>query len=136
MGQIKKNKKEIRVLDVDDEEEVSRYCFHCAEYGFQNKLGPKILVRGEIPARDHDSWCQCIKCGHIYPKHQTKIESKLQDFVETSSNPFDVGKHIIGLGNKRHKKNKYEKLLEDIEQEPDSDIRTELRKGNTVTIIE
>jgi len=39
-------KKEIRVIE-DNEEEVSRYCFHCKEFGFYNKLGPKIISRGE-----------------------------------------------------------------------------------------
>ena len=29
-----------------------------------------------------------------------KKESKLQDFVETSSNTFDQGKSITGIGNK------------------------------------
>lgn len=30
-------------------------------------------------------------------------KAKLQDFVEVSSNPFDQGKSIVGLGNKKPK---------------------------------
>jgi len=58
----------------------------------------------------------------------------IKDSIETIANPFDDGKHIVGLGNKR-KKNKYEKLLEEIEKEKDLEIKAELRKGNEVTII-
>jgi hypothetical protein len=135
MGQIKR-KHTFSIIDVDEEEIVSRYCHHCMEYGFYNKLGPKILIGDERPAPDHDKWCQCIACGHIYAIHETTKEEMIKDSIETIQNPFDEGKHIIGLGNRRHKKNKYEKLLEDIEQEKDPEIRAELRKGNKVTIIE
>jgi len=63
----------------------------------------------------------------------------LQDFVETSSNPFDSGKTIIGLGNKR-KRSRYqterERLLDRIDNEKDEDIKKELKQGNEVNIIE
>jgi len=63
----------------------------------------------------------------------------LQDFVETSSNPFDQGKSITGIGNKVKKtpfKKQMQKLKDRIEQEKDEDIKRELRRGNIVTIIE
>jgi hypothetical protein len=63
----------------------------------------------------------------------------LVDFVETSSNPFDHGKSIVGLGNKKPKnryKKQRQKLLDRIEKEKDSDIKAELKKGNIVEIIE
>jgi hypothetical protein len=120
------------VIDDNGVEEIgSRFCHHCKEYGFENRLGPKILMRGQKPAPDHDKWCQCMACGHIYPRHETIPEEVIKDSIETSTNPFDEGKSIVGLGNKR-KKNKYEKILEEIEQEKDLDIKQELRKGNQV----
>jgi hypothetical protein len=122
--------KEIRVLD-DDEEEVSRYCFHCKEYGFYNRLGPKILIRGQRPAPDHDKWCQCYSCGIVYARHETTPEEKITGVVETINNPFDDEKQITGLGNKL-KKTKNEKILEQIDEQEDPEIRTELRKGNIV----
>jgi hypothetical protein len=68
-----------------------------------------------------------------------KKESMLQDFVETSDNPFDSGKSIVGLGNKKPR-NRYQKerqrLLERIEKEKDPDIRAGLKTGNIVEIIE
>jgi hypothetical protein len=63
----------------------------------------------------------------------------IQDFVETTENPFDVGETITGLDNKKRltptqKRNK--RLKERIEKEKDEDIKRELRKGNIVQIIE
>jgi hypothetical protein len=106
------------------------------EYGFYNKLGSKILIGDERPAPDHDKWCQCIQCVHIYPIHETTKEETIKDSIETITNPFDDGKHMVGLGNRSRRKNKYEKILEEIEQEKDADIKQELRKGNTVDVIE
>jgi hypothetical protein len=94
---------------------------------------------GEKIPHDHDLWKQCHECGQIVPIYEVKKESKLQDFIEISDNPFDQGKSIVGLGNKG-KKNKYqkmrEKLQERIDNEPDLDIKQEIKKGNQVTIIE
>jgi hypothetical protein len=50
----------------------------------------------------------------------------LKDFVETSSNPFDQGKSIVGLDNKIKKtprQKEKQKLKERIEQEKDEDIK-------------
>jgi len=55
---------------------------------------------GESAPSDYDLWGQCHVCRTTYPIYEAKLESKLQDFVETTSNPFDQGQNIIGLGNK------------------------------------
>jgi len=136
MGKIKRKDTFSVIHDNGEEERVSRYCHHCKEYGFYNKLGPKILIGDELPAPDHDKWCQCMQCGHVYPIHETKKEETIKDSIETITNPFDDGKHMVGLGNKRRRKNKYEKILEEIEQEKDLDIKRELRQGHQVTIIQ
>ena len=133
-----RKRKEIRIIE-DNEEEVSRYCFHCKEFGFYNKLGPKILVRGERPAPDYDKWCQCIKCGKIYARHETTPEEKITGIIETIDNPFDNEEHVTGLGNKIKKNNREkerQKILDMIEDENDEDIREALRRGNSVVIIE
>lgn len=67
-----------------------------------------------------------------------KKESKPKSFVGTSDNPFDQGKSITGLDNKKRltpSQKKYQKLKERIGQENDEDINRELRKGNIVEII-
>jgi hypothetical protein len=88
---------------------------------------------------DQDLWKQCHGCGTIVPINEAKKESKLQDFVGTSSNPFDQGKSISGIGNKLIKtpfQEQRQKLKDRIEMEKDEDIKRELRKGNIVTVIE
>jgi hypothetical protein len=67
------------------------------------------------------------------------VESKIQDIIELSDNPFDSGSSIVGLGNKkpnsRNEKNR-QKLLDRIDNEKDEEIKEALRKGSTVEIIE
>ena len=55
----------------------------------------------------------------------------LQEFVETSTDPFSQGKSITGLGNKKLK-SRYQKMKERIEKEKDKDIKAELREGNVI----
>jgi len=44
-----------------------------------------------------------------------KKESEIKDFVETSDNPFDQCRNVVGLDNKNRKKeNKFEKLQKEI----------------------
>ena len=133
-----RKKKEIKVIE-DDEEEVSRYCFHCKEYGFYNRLGPKILMRGQKPPPDHDKWAQCYSCGKIYARHETTPEEKITGIIETIDNPFDNEEHVTSLGNKVKKNSRQkerQKILDMIEDEKDQDIKEALRRGNTVEIIE
>src|SRR5918993_859945 len=135
MGQIKK--KEIRILEDSKEEERISYCPSCEEYGFREMLGPKILLRGQARPTDYDKWLQCISCGRVYPIYEAKIESKLQDFVEVSDNPFDAGQNIVGIGIKKPKSSyekQRQKLLERIENQKDEDIKAELRKGIIVQV--
>jgi len=127
------------IHDNGDEETVSRFCHHCLEYGFENRLGPKILTRGQKPAPDHDKWSQCIECGYIYPIHQTIQNEVIKDSIETITNPFDYGHTITGLGNKKSKNRREkdrEKLLDRIDNEKEDDIKQALRRGNTVEIFE
>ena len=83
---------------------------------------------------DHDQWLQSHECGEIFPIYEKKNEAVIKDFVETIENPFDQGKSIDGLGNKKRltpSQKRMEKLKESIEKDKDSDVRAVLRKGNT-----
>lgn len=72
-----------------------RQCPHCLEYEIHNKLGPKILTKGELPAPDHDNWMQCHSCGNVYPIHETYPESEITDSLQTVSNPFESNESIF-----------------------------------------
>jgi hypothetical protein len=136
MGQIRK-KKTIGIIGSDDEEQIS-YCVECRNLGVLSILQDRIYPPDEPIPHDHELWKQCYECGQIVPVYEAKKESRLEDFVETSDNPFDQGKSISGLNNKPSKtriQKQRQKLLERIEQEKDEDIKRELRKGNTVEII-
>jgi hypothetical protein len=83
-------------------------------------------------------WKQYHDGGQIVHIYEVNKESRPEDFVELSDNPFDQGKTIVGLGNKKPKdrsQKERQKLLERIEKEKDSDIRAELKKGNVVIEI-
>jgi hypothetical protein len=80
-------------------------------------------------------WKQCYNGGQIVPIYEVKKESKLKDFVETSDNPFDQGKKIVGLDNKKRMtlaEKERQRQLERIEKEKDNDIKAELKNGNIV----
>jgi hypothetical protein len=86
-------------------------------------------------------WCSfgITGCGQILPIYEAKKESKLQDFVQPSTNSFNEDKSITGLDNKVKKtpfQKEIQKLKDRIEQEKDEDIKRGLRKGNIVDIIE
>ena len=138
MGQIKQNRS-IGIIGSDDEQLKISHCERCKKQGFICILGDRIYPPDEPVPRDHDLQKQCHTCGQIVPIYETKKESRLQDFVEVSDNPFDQGKSITGLGNKKKQtplQRERQRLRDRIEQEKDEDIKRELRKGNTVEIIE
>jgi hypothetical protein len=80
-------------------------------------------------------WCYfgITGCGQILPIYEAKKESKLQDFVQPSTNPFNEGKSITGLDNKVKKtpfQKEIQKLKDRIEQEKDEDIKRESTENN------
>jgi hypothetical protein len=75
-------------FNADDDKGRIRECLHCEEYGFHNKLGPKIKKKGEPRAPDDDQFVSCYECGNTFGIHETHFESKIKDSVETTDNPF------------------------------------------------
>ena len=68
----------------------------------------------------------------IVPIYEAKKEGKLQDFVQSSSNPVDQGKSIQDVGNKVKKtpfKKRIQILKDRIEHENDEDIKKSQEKG-------
>jgi hypothetical protein len=75
-------------FNADDDKGRIRECPHCEEYGFHNKLGPKIKKKGEPRAPDDDQFVSCYECGNTFGINETHFESKIKDSVETTDNPF------------------------------------------------
>ncbi len=68
-----------------------------------------------------------------------KKESEISSDFTATDDPSDIGGSIVGLGNKRRltpREKEMQSLRDRIDAEPDEDIKNELRKGNTVEIIE
>ena len=145
MGQISRKDTTGIIGNYDDDEPI-RFCPHCLEYNMYNVLGPRIyeiLKPNEKPKplpHDASQWLQCNKpnrgCGRIYARYQTKVESTVEDFAETETNPHDQGRTIVGLQDKRIKKTDIQKERERqrkaIDAEKDPDIKREMRAGRIV----
>jgi hypothetical protein len=137
MGRIRVRRRIVGADNANEEEEVF-YCPNCELHGFRQKLGVKIIPLGESKPADWDQWKSCHGCGHTYALHQLKKEARVGPFTDPKD-PNDVQGYIIGLNNKRRmtrREKEMQSIRNRIDEEPDEDIKQELRKGNTVTIIE
>jgi hypothetical protein len=137
---IRIKKKEIQILhsyDTKEKDPVS-FCPFCLEHGLHELLGPRILKPNEPVPEDYEQWRSCAGCGRTIPIYQQKLESEIEDVVESVDNPHDVGLSLLGNENKRRKgrKSDIQRVKERIEREKDPDIKQELRKGNNVRIIQ
>lgn len=63
------------------------YCPHCKRGGVESKL--QDLIQTDNPKPDADNWCQCYRCGKIYPIYERKQEGQFSYFKDVVSNPFD-----------------------------------------------
>jgi hypothetical protein len=126
-----------------------QYCQSCLQYGIKSVLKRRMfnveqgkdkpkLVPASVP--DADRFRQCYHCGDIVPIYNVKTESKIEDFVETIDNPFDMNPgNMDGFtpGRDRLKLNKsksiYKRKKAQIDAIKDEDIRTELKNGATLT---
>ena len=92
-----------------DEEYRVRYCKHCAEFGFQNKLGVLLVKKGEKRPADWDNWLQCHECGNKYGRFEIIAQKTLKMNTERheEANPFDAKKGIVlGIPKRTSKKGK------------------------------
>ena len=105
-----KNDKFFALVDfnADDDEGRIRECPHCLEYGFHNKLGPKIKKKGEH-APDDEQFLSYYECGNTFPIHQTHFESKIKDSVETTDNPFNNESTFLSTDSRKEQRIKGKK---------------------------
>lgn len=100
------NRKKVGIVDFyeDDDDEYldgqpdkRRECPHCLEYDLHNKLGARIVEKGQQRPVDWEEFLQCYYCFNIFPRHEIAKEKTLKVDVErhTEDNPFDVKKGIV-----------------------------------------
>ena len=135
-----RTKKGLQVLASSDsrEKDPVSFCPFCLEHGLHELIGPRILKPNEPVPEDYDQWRSCYGCGRTIPIYEQKLESEIEDVVESVDNPHDMGQSLLGNDNKKRKgrKSDVQRLKERIEKEKDPDIKLELRSGHEVTIIE
>jgi hypothetical protein len=127
----------ICVVDFNAEGEGKvRFCPHCESFGFKHKLGAKILKHEEKPAPDHDQWLSCYECYNTFPRHQTFVNSKIKDSVETTDNPFENESTVLSMESRatQRKKGKGRKSRFANYQNEDPDIQRDLDKGILLTV--
>ena len=62
----------------DDEEYRIRYCKHCEEFGFHNKLGVLTVPKGEKRPADWENWLQCHQCWTKYGRFEIIAQKTLK----------------------------------------------------------
>lgn len=84
----------VAIVDFNQGEEDFRvrFCKHCAEFGFQNKLGVLLVKKGEKRPVDWDNWLQCHECGNKYGRFEILAQKTLKMNTERheESNPFNA----------------------------------------------
>jgi hypothetical protein len=96
--------------DEDEYEEKPRWCPSCEARGYLNRLGPKILMPGEVRQVDYFEWLQCTICYNIIPRYEAKAEQALEGFAETTDNPFEDNKVIESVARRSSPKGKKQSL--------------------------
>lgn len=115
------------------DEEDNYYCRHCLEFGFKVKLRNRVYPEGEPIPVDHDQFRQCLDCGLIVPIYELERESKIQDVVSVSDNPFEDGKLFLGIDS-RSARRRARKAKENFGDINDPDLKRELASHQTQLI--
>jgi hypothetical protein len=126
----------------DDYDDTVVWCPACENRGYKNRIGPKILMPGEIRPDNYSDLWECAVCGLYGDASQIPKQETIKDAVETSDSPYDdktiiqsikrrksnTGKQIAPRGgSKRRKKNQFHE---------DNDINEEMRKhGDRVKVL-
>lgn len=124
----------IAVVDfnADGSEGRLRECPHCLEYEIHNKLGRKIKKKGEAPAPDDDQFLSCYECGNTFGIHETFVDSKIKDSIQTTDNPFDSNQTtVLGIDSRATQRRKGKKPRSKrlkIEEHEDSEIQREIHR--------
>jgi hypothetical protein len=64
-------------------------------------LGPRMLKPNEPIPEDYEQWRSCVGCGRTIPIYEQKLESEIEDVVESVDNPHEIGLKILGNQNKK-----------------------------------
>ena len=129
-----KRRDKIGILDLSDNEfndnDDIRYCPHCEQYGFKQKLEPRIYAANEPVPSDSDLWKMCWSCGSLYALHQLSKEPQIKNAVETISSPFESGSEFLAIDSRKLRNKKRKKQNDEFDYIADNELKNELKKGS------
>jgi hypothetical protein len=118
--------------DLDDDwdwEPEKIVCPKCLEFGYENRLGPKILMPGEIKSDDYHDWLECGTCGWLCPIYSVAKEANIKNAVETVESPTDDKLQLVSAHKKRKPIRKVSRHInKHIRKTKDADIAREIRQ--------
>jgi hypothetical protein len=133
----------IEIISFDDHADL--YCPMCKKAGFSVRLGPRILMPGQVREPDYDQWLECPDCREVVAacvvEHDATI---IMDDIETVDSPFEsTQSEIIGAVSKRttkpgkraitkHNKERYRQHSKD----PEIDSLLRIYGSDYVNVIE
>jgi len=114
-----------------------RFCPHCEEYGYHNKLGAKIKKKGKPRAPDDELFLSCYECGNTFPIHETHFEPRIKDSVETTDNPFENESIFLSTDSRATQRcrGKKHKSRFNVGEHEDPEIQAAIDKGLAVNIL-
>jgi hypothetical protein len=128
--------------DIDDDEydDTIIWCPACLERGYNERIGPKILMPNEVKPDNYSDLWECGTCGLNGDISMIPKQEEIKNAIETSDNQYEdktviesvkrrkskTGKPTIKRGGKRKKR----------ELHHDTDINLEMKThGDRVKIL-
>jgi hypothetical protein len=73
------------------------YCPKCLERGYQNRLGPKILMVNEPKGEDYEDWYECTECCYIHHYVEIPATETIEDTIEKQSSPYEDRLQLVSV---------------------------------------
>jgi hypothetical protein len=92
----------------------------------------------EKPAPDHDQWLSCYECGNTFPRHETFVNSKINDSVQTTDNPFENESIFLSTETRKEQRRKGKKRkgrFSHKQELQDPEIQRAIDRGLAVNIL-
>jgi hypothetical protein len=104
------------------------WCPHCLERGYNERIGPKILMPNEPRPDNYEDLWECAVCGLNGDISQIPKEAAIKNAVETVDSPTDDKLRLESAHKRRTKKKVVRHIKKNIRQTTDPDILREIRQ--------
>jgi hypothetical protein len=123
----------MRILTSEDFEDYEEendpiFCPTCLNRGYQNRIGPKILMPGEPKSENYEDFWECAVCGLNGDISQIAKEATVKNAVETVESPQDDKLKLVSAHKRRTKKKVTRHINKHIRQTNDPDIALAIKQ--------